>query len=75
MRAYKGHLLLRTFCTSQSVDAPRAGTCKHQIQKNKTVEDRCVAAVLDGEETPRRVRDEVRGSHQAREDEGDWPGE
>src|SRR5262245_24065867 len=60
---------------AHAVEAADARTARGDIQKGKTIQDRELAAVLDGDEPHREVRDEVRGRHLARGDERRDPGE
>src|SRR6478752_7500657 len=48
---------------NERVEAPRSGAGEKQIEKNKAVEDRAVAAVDEGKERLRRVGHEIADRH------------
>src|SRR5689334_17929030 len=52
------------------VDAPRASSRESEIKEDKAIKYRPVAPIEDGEESVRKMADEIGECHLARHDEG-----
>src|SRR5215472_12234874 len=63
---------VKRLLAARSVDAPRAGPCRGEIEKSEAIERGELATVEDREEATWGVGVEIGDRRHAREDEGDW---